>query len=59
MPQPTVSAEMKSVMADVTKRYEFNVGQIEQRYCNKSTGLVFNVENDDVSRFKLKQGSVL
>ena len=42
------AAETKNVMADVTRRFAFNLEQIEQRYCHKSTGLVFNLENDEV-----------
>jgi hypothetical protein len=45
----TVPAELTNTMKFIRQRFQFNIQQIEKRYANKSSGLVFNMNNDQVS----------
>jgi hypothetical protein len=43
-----IPPEIRNSMAFVRKRFQFNIEQIEKRYCSTSSGLVFNLYNDKV-----------
>jgi hypothetical protein len=43
--------EMGNSMRSIYKRFQSNIDQIEKRYCSKSSGLVFNLKDDNVSSF--------
>jgi hypothetical protein len=57
--QPSTSAgrrseiptEIRTSLQCVQKRFLFNVDQIERRYCSNTSGLVFNLKNDNVSYY--------
>lgn len=49
--QPSASSlpdEISHSLQYIQKRFQFNIDQIEKRYGRLSSGLVFNLKNDDV-----------
>lgn len=43
-----ISNELSNTMKFIRQRFQFNIKQIEERYSNKSSGLVFKLDGDDV-----------
>lgn len=46
--QRGIPSEIRDSLKFVRKRFLFNVDQIEKRYCSNSSGLIFNLKNDEV-----------
>ncbi|KAI6181207.1 hypothetical protein M3Y98_00803900 [Aphelenchoides besseyi] len=46
--EPSIPEHMKNIMANISKRFEFNISQIEQKYCGQSSGLVFDLETEEM-----------
>jgi hypothetical protein len=51
-----IPREIRDSMRFVRKRFQFNIEQIEKRYSMNSSGLVFNLGNDEVGVLGLFYG---
>lgn len=47
--QDNIPAEIRNSFSFIRKRFQFNIDQIEKRYCSNSSGLVFNLKDDNVN----------